>query len=319
MGWDIWPSLQGGRRAILDTGAERTDESGSSVADVFTGADMGGTAVGAPALPAGVAQHAQKMQALHRTRRKQAYALLVKNISCKDIKFHLRENFFQQGEQAWQYLCSIGDMEPQRSDVRAHDAAWAKISIGADIGISAFTVTKLHSLLRRVNAERPPTHRHDENEIAVRLLECINENAKLFGAESLSPRSIAPGLTTGTSGLPAPLQASVESLLQSLPDVTSPDSSRTIPPTGRTRLRTATSARSSCRPPVGGGPPLRASGCQPRRRLLPCKSRPCKWSTSVPLFRVAPSPPPPSVSSAALTSTSAIAQSSVTVAQSTVA
>ena len=26
------------RRAILDTGAERTDESGSSVADVFTGA-----------------------------------------------------------------------------------------------------------------------------------------------------------------------------------------------------------------------------------------------------------------------------------------
>ena len=33
------------KRAILDTGAERTDESGSSVADVFTGADMGGTAV----------------------------------------------------------------------------------------------------------------------------------------------------------------------------------------------------------------------------------------------------------------------------------
>ena len=91
------------RRAILDTGAERTDESGSSVADVFAGADMGGTAVGAPPLPAGAAQHAQKMQALHRTRRKQAYALLVKNISCKDIKFHLRENFFQQGEQAWQY------------------------------------------------------------------------------------------------------------------------------------------------------------------------------------------------------------------------
>jgi len=46
------------RRAILDTGAERTDESGSSVADVFAGADMGGTAVGAPALPAGTAQHA---------------------------------------------------------------------------------------------------------------------------------------------------------------------------------------------------------------------------------------------------------------------
>ena len=83
------------RRAILDTGAERTDESGSSVADVFTGADMGGTAVGAPALPAGTAQYAQKMQALYRTRRKQAYALLVKNISY----------FFQQGEQAWQYLC----------------------------------------------------------------------------------------------------------------------------------------------------------------------------------------------------------------------
>ena len=95
------------KRAILDTGAERTDESGSSVADVFTGADMGGTAVGAPPLPAGVAQHSQKMQALYRTRRKQAYALLVKNISCKDIKFHLRTNFFQQGEQAWQYLCSI--------------------------------------------------------------------------------------------------------------------------------------------------------------------------------------------------------------------
>ena len=88
------------KRAILDTGAERTDESGSSVADVFTGADMGGTAVGAPPLPAGAAQHSQKMQALYRTRRKQAYALLVKNISCKDIKFHLRTNFFQQGEQA---------------------------------------------------------------------------------------------------------------------------------------------------------------------------------------------------------------------------
>ena len=41
------------KRAILDTGAERTDESGSSVADVFTGADMGGTAVGAPALRRG--------------------------------------------------------------------------------------------------------------------------------------------------------------------------------------------------------------------------------------------------------------------------
>ena len=62
--WVVWPSFQGGRRAILDTGAERTDESGSSVADVFTGADMGGTAVGAPALPAGTAQYAQKMQAL---------------------------------------------------------------------------------------------------------------------------------------------------------------------------------------------------------------------------------------------------------------
>ena len=47
------------KRAILDTGAERTDESGSSVADVFTGADMGGTAVGAPPLPAGAAQHSQ--------------------------------------------------------------------------------------------------------------------------------------------------------------------------------------------------------------------------------------------------------------------
>ena len=199
------------KRAILDTGAERTDESGSSVADVFTGADMGGTAVGAPPLPAGAAQHSQKMQALYRTRRKQAYALLVKNISCKDIKFHLRTNFFQQGEQAWQYLCSIGDMEPQRSDVRAHDAAWAKISIGADVGISGFTVTKLHSLLRRVNAERPPTHRHDESEIAVRLLECINENSKLFGAESLSEiNSTGPhngyfwiaGTAAGVGGVP---------------------------------------------------------------------------------------------------------------------
>ena len=50
------------KRAILDTGAERTDESGSSVADVFTGADMGGTAVGAPALPAGTAQLTARLQ-----------------------------------------------------------------------------------------------------------------------------------------------------------------------------------------------------------------------------------------------------------------
>ena len=63
--WDGTSSLpfKEWKRAILDTGAERTDESGSSVADVFTGADMGGTAVGAPPLPAGVAQLAQKMQA----------------------------------------------------------------------------------------------------------------------------------------------------------------------------------------------------------------------------------------------------------------
>ena len=58
MGWDIWLPFKEWRRAVLDTGAERTDESGSSVADVFAGADMGGTAVGAPALPAGTAQHA---------------------------------------------------------------------------------------------------------------------------------------------------------------------------------------------------------------------------------------------------------------------
>ena len=62
--WDGTLLFKEWRRAILDTGAERTDESGSSVADVFTGADMGGTAVGAPALPAGTAQYAQKMQAL---------------------------------------------------------------------------------------------------------------------------------------------------------------------------------------------------------------------------------------------------------------
>ena len=59
-------------------------------------------------------------------------------------------------------------------------------------------------------------HRHDESEIAVRLLECINENSKLFGAESLSElNSTGPdngyfwiaGTAAGVGGVPPAVPA----------------------------------------------------------------------------------------------------------------
>ena len=65
---------------LLGHGAGKCDDKGYSVADHLLGADQGGYAAGAP--PAGNAADQTKM----RKRRKEAWALLYRNISDRDLR-----------------------------------------------------------------------------------------------------------------------------------------------------------------------------------------------------------------------------------------
>ena len=188
------------RRDLMATAASRSDDSGSTLADYFGDADMGGTAAGAPRLPpitgarGNALSDANKMQRLRTARRKNAYALIVKHITDQDVLTVLSTTCFQDGRAALQYMDANYDRALERSELRSINREWDDLSIAKEVGVREDTCVKFLAVLRRVNGERPAgPHRHDDDTIAEKFLEAISDASSKFSESALDEIDQPPG------------------------------------------------------------------------------------------------------------------------------
>mmetsp|Transcript_24176 Transcript_24176/g.60064 ORF Transcript_24176/g.60064 Transcript_24176/m.60064 type:complete len:178 (-) Transcript_24176:71-604(-) len=151
------------RQHLFSHAATKTDESGSSLADALSDADMGlmgggrGAAVGAHPLPGGAQR--DKMERLRRARAKASYALIYKHISDGDLRTILFSQHFQDGHGALQYLDAAYDTPITRSELREMDKLWTELGIARDVGVNNDSVSRFAKLLQRVNSQRPAGNR----------------------------------------------------------------------------------------------------------------------------------------------------------------
>ena len=172
-------------RRDLFNAAATPDDSGSTIAEHFDDIDMGGAGAGAPAMPGGggaaaLAQDLAKMQRLRLGRSKRAYQLIVKHITDEDVKAVLANDHFQDGQAALAYMDLNYDRPLERSELRELNRTWDDISIIQDVGVREDTLPRLLTVLRRANGERPAAHRHNNNTIAEKVLECIADASTRF-------------------------------------------------------------------------------------------------------------------------------------------
>mmetsp|Transcript_4739 Transcript_4739/g.7259 ORF Transcript_4739/g.7259 Transcript_4739/m.7259 type:complete len:220 (-) Transcript_4739:970-1629(-) len=172
------------RQHLFSYAATRTDESGSSLADTLTDADMGGGAAGAPPFPGGAAR--DKMQRLKAARAKASYALIYKHISDGDLRTILFSQHFQDGHGALTYLDAAYDTPITRSELRAMDVLWTELSISMDVGVQPdSSISRFAKLLQRVNSQRPAPNRYGNDELCEKLLEAIADGSRHFHEGSM--------------------------------------------------------------------------------------------------------------------------------------
>ena len=180
------------KRDLFGHAAQIIDASGSSLADTFEDKDMGGAHVTAQSFPTH-AGTAAKMERLRLARNKNAFGLLFRHINDEDIKTILSQQFFQDGRSALAYLDKLYDTPILRSDLRELDKLWTELSIVKDVGVNANSISRYVVLMQRTNGERPAAHRHDDTELAEKLLESIADCSKHFSEAALAEYNAPPG------------------------------------------------------------------------------------------------------------------------------
>ena len=127
--WDDYASR------LKNAAAGEVDERGYSLADEFDGVAEGQP--GGPAFP-GAAAQLLKAQAAARRRQKEAYSMLTMTMQVKEQIDYLRQNHFQNGRAAFQYM--------QRVSVgwRARGSEAQKASESAIAGCPPSCVVRSH-------------------------------------------------------------------------------------------------------------------------------------------------------------------------------
>ena len=154
-------------RQLLMATAGETDKSGSSIADLLRGLDMGGAAAGAPPMPGGgAAADLRDMQRLRDARLKIGFAWIISNIDCETIKTFLQDQYPGDAVGAMAYLDQTFNTPLTTAEIHDLDDVWRKLDIVHDIGINGESIMQFMQLLLRHNAERPVAHRDEEIGVA---------------------------------------------------------------------------------------------------------------------------------------------------------
>ena len=205
------------RRDLLGHAVTLVDASGSTVAEHYADADMGGGAPGAPpmpnvpAAPAGAVAAAmadlQKMGRLRQGRQKVSLGLLVKHISNENIRTALvtRLRFSQNpavgggvgwGRGGFLYLEQLCDKPVTPFELEEMNTQWNNLSIAADIGIVPDSITQFRALLDETNSRRPLAERFDDDKVAARILQAIWQASRYFAEGAMNEYNRPPGLRT---------------------------------------------------------------------------------------------------------------------------
>ena len=159
-----------------------TDESGTSPMEHIFDRDMGGGAVGAPAMPGGAGAAALKMQRLRPKRANTAYATIYRHLESIDLKATAAETFQVPVDAIglFQYLEGLFDRPITRAELRTLDREWDELSIVYDVGIEKESIAKFITRMERLNGDRPVAQRKNETERAEKLLEAIMDASQHF-------------------------------------------------------------------------------------------------------------------------------------------
>ena len=158
---------------LKNAAAGEVDDRGYSLADEFDGTAEGGPL--GPAMP-GAATELRKAQAAARRRQKESYSLLTMTMEVKTQVDYLRQNHFQDGRAAHQYMRASMASAINRTEIRAMNRTWDDINMLSDVGVQQHSVRLLLSHIRAVNGDRPAApinYRKSNDEIGEKLLECI--------------------------------------------------------------------------------------------------------------------------------------------------
>ena len=175
---------------ILNYTAGKTDDRGWSCADYLTGVDEGG-ALG-PAWPVGAATELRKAQQCRRKRQKESYAIISRSQHDPAIVTVLKNNYFQDGLAAWQYMTATYRRPVDRILLREMDKQWHDLDLQEHVGINENTIKQLVLKMRVLNGKRPAANRKTETEITEKLLECIFQTSKHFSEGSLQEYNAVP-------------------------------------------------------------------------------------------------------------------------------
>jgi hypothetical protein len=167
-------------RQLLMATAGETDKSGSSIADMLRGLDMGGAAAGAPPMPGGgAAADLRDMQRLRDARLKIGFAWIINNIDCETIKVFLQDQYSGDAVGAMAYLDQTYNTPLTTAEIHDLDDVWRRLDIVHDIGINAESVMQFMQLLLRHNAERPVAHRYSQTGVVEKFLRVLMETPGL--------------------------------------------------------------------------------------------------------------------------------------------
>ena len=172
-------------RQLLMATAGETDKSGSSIADLLRGLDMGGAVAGAPPMPGGGAAADQRdMQRLRDARLKIGFAWITNNIDCETIKSFLQDQYLGDAVGAMAYLDQTYNTPLTTAEIHDLDDVWRKLDIVHDTGINPESIMQFMQLLLRHNAERPVAHRYSQTGVVEKFLRVLMETSSLFMGEA---------------------------------------------------------------------------------------------------------------------------------------
>ena len=195
--YDCAPGNVGWRgfsRNLLAHGGKDADDEGWSYADVYMGTDDDG--VNGTAIPGANNAANNTARKLRRKRLKGAQAFIVRHISHTLVIEQMTEPpCLGNGYECYEMLRRRCEQAPDTSDSNETKAEWQSITIANDIGVNENTITELQTLLERKNALIPVAHtRFTDDQIAVKILECVRDASSLFAVDAADEINAVEGV-----------------------------------------------------------------------------------------------------------------------------
>ena len=129
-------------------------------------------------MPPGNTRDGTSMRRLFRKRGKLLFEWFIRHLKSKALTDMLSVPggpTFQNGRVALQQLDALFDKPASRSELRKLNTRWDDLNIKDDVGISESSIPEFAIRLAHENARRPVAERHDDEELAEKMLESIKE------------------------------------------------------------------------------------------------------------------------------------------------